>query len=160
MMTTGKKRRGRPPEPVPQDIADEICAWVADGKTLRSYCRQEGKPTARVVGKWRAKCETFRARFARAREAGFAALADECLAIADEDVPSKDAVARNRLRVDTRLKLLACWDPRRYGNKVAIGGDADAPPVMVSDAERLAKLQALYGAAASRLSGEGNELLN
>ena len=26
-------------------------------------------------------------------------------------------VARSRLRVDTRLKLLAKWDPKRYGER-------------------------------------------
>lgn len=30
------------------------------------------------------------------------------------------AVQWHRLQVDTRLKLLACWNPKKYGSKVGI----------------------------------------
>ena len=56
------------------------------------------------------------------------AIADDCFVIADES--SKDYrltdkglafdaehVQRSKLRIETRLKLLAKWDPKRYGER-------------------------------------------
>lgn len=70
-------------------------------------------PKKSTVAEWRKKDEAFDGRVARARDDGFDAVADRCVEIADD---SKDA----RLQVETRLKLLACWDPRRYGNKAQV----------------------------------------
>lgn len=126
---------GRPSQPIPQKIADEIVEWISDGKTLRDFCRQEGKPCFQAVYQWLQKDEEFRRRFAGARESGEDQIAQECLAIADEEplctteIPGKHgtitrtcvdngAIQRNRLRVDTRLKLLAKWNPKKYGDKV------------------------------------------
>lgn len=122
---------GRPKEPVPQDIADAVVEWVSAGKTLSAFCRQPGMPTRRTIDRWRADDEEFASRVARARDTGFDVIADECIAIADtteegttttEDDDGKktvtgDMLGHRKLRVETRLKLLACWDPRRYGNK-------------------------------------------
>jgi hypothetical protein len=36
-------------------------------------------------------------------------------------------ISRSRLRVETRLKLLAKWDPKRYGDKSLLGSDPDNP---------------------------------
>ena len=29
--SNGKRPVGRPPEPVPEDIAEKLCAWIAEG---------------------------------------------------------------------------------------------------------------------------------
>lgn len=125
---------GRPIEPVPQDLADEIVEWIGEGKTLREYCRQDGKPAFRTVYDWQDKDELFAARIARAREDGYDVIAQECLEIADDgtndwetrtnkegseyQAVNPEVVNRSRLRVDTRLKLLAKWNPRKYGDKI------------------------------------------
>jgi hypothetical protein len=36
-------------------------------------------------------------------------------------------ISWQRNRIDTRLKLLACWSPAKYGNKVQMGGDPKNP---------------------------------
>jgi hypothetical protein len=36
-------------------------------------------------------------------------------------------VQRSKLRIETRLKLLAKWNPKKYGERVAVAGDADSP---------------------------------
>lgn len=41
------------------------------------------------------------------------------------DVTVEDAIAHRRLQIDTRAKLLACWDPSRYGNRVAVDGNVN-----------------------------------
>jgi hypothetical protein len=85
----------------------------------------------------------FGAQFARAREAGDGVLIDQAQDIADDgsndtytDDEGKtrtdhDVIARSKLRVDTLFKRAACYCPRLYGTKVALGGDANAPAIKV-----------------------------
>jgi len=133
---TKPKKRGRPVEPVPQDHQDAIIAWIADGKPLREYCRMQGAPNWRTVYAWLEKDPPFSARFARARDAGADAIAEEALAIIDA-TPSRaetDGSSRvdpgyvqwQRIRAEYRLKLLAKWNPRRYGDRLDLSSDSAA----------------------------------
>ena len=97
-------------------IKDEICLRIADGETLRSICREEGKPHFTTVYDWLQQDEDFALRFARAREVGHDVIAEDCLSIADGQSPSADT-QRDKLRVDTRLKLLSKWSPK-YAERV------------------------------------------
>jgi len=157
-----RPRLGRPVEPVPQDIADEVVEWLSSGRTLRSYCRQPGKPVPRTIEKWQKADEAFRSRVAQARIEGFDRISEETLEIVDDGtndwVKNSDPenpgyrlngehVQRSRLRAEYRLKLLACWDPRRYGAKIGVGGAEDLPPVQMSAVERAAKVKSLLAAA-------------
>lgn len=123
--------RGRP-SLWTQEIADEIVSRLSTGEPLAEICRSPGMPAVRTVNDWRASNEVFSANIARARDDGYEAIAADCLAIADETghdtkygkngepIPDNEWISRSRLRVETRLKLLAKWDPRRYGDKVGI----------------------------------------
>jgi hypothetical protein len=164
------RRRGRPTI-YTAELADDIIEWISGGQTLRDYCRQPGKPARRTIDGWRERDSAFSARFARARDDGFDVLAEECLEIAntpmegqtvtvDKDgrkVVTEDMLQHRKLQIETRLKLLAKWDPRRYGAKVALGGDPDAPPIELTDAERATKLQALLSRVASRMGIEDGD---
>lgn len=121
---------GRPSD-YDEDVAERICSDLSHGIPLAEICRSLGIGRTTVYD-WKAAHPSFSERIARAREAGFDALADECLAIADETahdtkfvgeddtpVPNAEWISRSKLRVETRLKLLAKWDPKRYGDRVA-----------------------------------------
>lgn len=130
-----------------EEIADTICDLVSNGVNLRKVCRMEGMPAWRTVYDWVVDKPDFAARLARAREMGYDSLAEEALEIADtpklgakkvfssgseegEDsmtVTEEDMLGHRKLQIETRLKLLAVWDPKRYGNKVQLGGDAENP---------------------------------
>jgi hypothetical protein len=127
---------GRPTEPVPTDIAAEVLHWIGQGKTLRAYCRQEGKPSYRTIYDWLDKDEDLASRFARARDLGEEQIAQELLEIADDDskdvsgelqMPNNVAVNRSKLRIETRLKLLAIWNPKKYAARTVLAGDKDNP---------------------------------
>jgi hypothetical protein len=48
----------------------------------------------------------------------------------DEDsvtVTEEDMLGHRKLQIETRLKLLACWNPKKYGTKVQMGGDPGNP---------------------------------
>lgn len=155
----GTPKLGRPPEPVPADFADEIIEWISAGKTLASYCRQDGKIQRRVVSDWCQKDTVFAARFARAREEGFDVLAEQVYELANEEPPRDNHgrvdsgwVQWRRNQMEYLLKLLAKWDPKRYGElqRIAHGGDQHGAPIAFSDVERAAKIQSILAAAKRR----------
>lgn len=124
-----------------EEIADQICDLVSNGVNLRAVCRMQGMPAWRTVYDWVVAKPDFAARLARAREMGYDALAEEALEISNTPVMGQkqvmgdnktyttveDMLGHRKLQIETRLKLLACWDPSKYGNKVALGGDPKNP---------------------------------
>jgi hypothetical protein len=124
----------------------ELGAFIAErlskGEPLAQICRDEGMPHDDTVRNWMAADEKFSQVIARARERGYDVLAADCLLIADTpqigeetttkpngDIETKtgDMLGHRKLRIETRLKLLAKWDPKRYGDKLALSGDAENP---------------------------------
>lgn len=115
------------------EVADAICERIGEGEPLRAICRTEGMPSWRSVYRWMEDYPEFAARIAHARTRGFDSIAEECLQIADEtshdtvmvgsddntrEAANTEWISRSKLRVETRLKLLAKWDPKRYGDKI------------------------------------------
>ena len=110
----------------------EICARIADGEPLRAITREEGMPQWRTVYTWLDEDPEFKARFAGARDIGFDAIAEEALEIANtpcEGVKTEygpmgkkevheDMLGHRKLQIETRLKLLAKWSPKKYGERV------------------------------------------
>ena len=144
-MKTEKKTRGVKTT-YTKEIADSICEQLSVGVPLREICRKEGYPKWRTVYDWLAKDEEFAARFAHARDVGYEQIAQECLEIADDgtndwvekldkdQIPigwqlNGEHVQRSKLRIETRLKLLAKWSPKKYGDKVTLAGD-EANPIV------------------------------
>lgn len=146
-----------------QELCDVICTALAEGESLRSICQQPGMPHIATVMRWLSDPEKrdFCEQYMRAREAQAETLAEELLAIADEaeyepiQDPNtgqtlavafdKTAVARNKLRVETRKWLAARMSPKKYGDKLAVGGATDLDPIQIAgremtDAERAVRL--------------------
>lgn len=124
---------GRPSE-FSGAAANEICERLSKGEPLAQICRDEHMPAVRTVSDWKVAHPEFSAAIACAREEGFDAIAARTRLTArgfgpDYDGDSSGDVQRDKLIIDTDLKLLAKWDPKRYGDKVAhVGGDeGDAP---------------------------------
>lgn len=105
------------------EVIKRLLDGIADGKTLRALCREDGMPNWRTVYDWIEADEQLAAQVARARELGFDAIAEDVFDIADGTRASSEHVQLSKMRIDTRLKLLACWSPKKYGNKqdVSIG---------------------------------------
>lgn len=126
-------------------IADEIASRIATGETLRAICREDGMPCWRTVYDWINSNPDFAARIAQARETGYDAIAEEAMAIADEPPPSTQfgttdggAVQHAKLRIETRLKLLAKWSPKKYGDKQQIehSGQIDVAQAILAARKR------------------------
>lgn len=116
-----------------------VIAGLSKGTPLTVICSAEGMPNDDTVRDWAEADDEIRRAIARARETGFDQIAMDALAIADhtaddtvkgengDERPNSEWITRSRLRVETRLKLLAKWDPKRYGEKQLIGSDPENP---------------------------------
>jgi len=128
------------------ELGQAICERLSKGEPLAQICRDKGMPVVDTVLRWTKEHADFAQLYARARAAGFDAIALEAMQIADEelsDVMNPQAVARARLRVDTRRWLLSKWDPKRYGDRLALDAEVNVKtsPAEMSD-EDLAKIAA------------------
>lgn len=109
-----------------QAIAEQITERIAQGEPLEAICRElPGAPTSRTVRRWIEAEPSLSADIARARELGHDAIAWRARDIARGKVEagSTGDVARDRLIVETDLKLLAKWDWKRYGDRIGVDAD-------------------------------------
>lgn len=129
--------RGRPPS-YTQEKADAVCLRMSEGESLRSICRDPAMPGMTTVWQWVRDNPTFAKQYALAREAQADALAEDLLEIADDsrnDWMVRDGkvelnsehINRSRLRIDTRKWLASKILPKRYGERMALAGDPEAP---------------------------------
>lgn len=99
---------------------ERICDGLAQGIPLAVMCREKGMPHITTVMVWQRNNPEIGQRIRDAREFGWDSIAHRCRSVAsgDESNGSSGDVKRDRLIVDTDLKLLAKWDPKRYGDKI------------------------------------------
>ena len=119
---------------VERRLIDGLC----DGVPLRELCRQAGMPNWRTVYLWTETDADFAAQVARARDTGTDAIAEQALDLIDQEPARVDGridpgfVQWKRAQVDTRLKLLACWNPKKYGTKATVDvGNKDGETLKV-----------------------------
>ena len=143
---TAPKKTGRPSKYTPE-LAAEIARRLSEGEPLRQICRDEHMPHWTNMYEWMAQDPELSVRIARAREAGYDKMAEECLELADtpkfgtkqiesEDgitVTREDMLGHRKLQIETRLKLLAKWNPKKYGERLTHAGDADNPVAVQAD---------------------------
>ena len=116
-------------------ILAEIVERLSLGEPLAQICRDDGMPAYRTVWEWQQKDEAVSKAIAHAREEGEDVIAANCLEIADDATNdwmerrseeeqgngwrlNGEHVQRSKLRIETRLKLLAKWNPKKYGDKL------------------------------------------
>ena len=159
------------------DKADDICAWLANGRSLASYCRQDGQPTVETVLAWLRRYPDFAVRYDRAREDQADTLADEIIDIADdstndyveridkrtgstERVLDTEAIHRSKLRVDSRKWVASKLKPRKYAERVTNVLEGGDKPVNlnVTDEDRRTAILALLQHTGAAVPGSAAAL--
>lgn len=137
------------PSTFSEEKAGEILERVASGEPLAQVLRDPGMPRLSTWYDWVRKDDELAGRFGRAREAGFDHIAAECIEIADFGGNDPQLA---RVRIETRLKLLAKWDPRRYGDvqQVRLADHEGKSLRDVSESEAAARVAAILEAARRR----------
>jgi hypothetical protein len=138
-----KKKTGRPSKYTPE-IAQEMCNRLANGEPLRQICRDEGFPAWQTVYDWMYRDDALgeagvglSGAIARAREVGQDAIAEQIWVEINQEperILSEGGgridpgyVQWQKAKAEIGLKLLAKWNPKRYGDKIALGGDPGNP---------------------------------
>jgi hypothetical protein len=153
-----KRSRGQPTT-YTQAIAEELCRRLGLGEGLQPICREPAMPSQAVVYVWLRRHPEFLEMYTRAREEQAETHADEIVSIADEtpqtrEIKDKDgnvlAIALDsayiqwqKQRIDSRKWNAAKQRPRKYGDKVTLGGDADNPIRIEAEVEAQTLLDAL-----------------
>jgi len=134
---------GRPCE-YTQEIADKLCAELAQGVSLRTACKAEDMPSCVTVFSWMRKFPEFLKQYEKAKAESADYLVEEMLDIADDgtndwmEKHSKEGenigwqlngehVQRSRLRLDTRKWVASKLKAKKYGEKLELAGDQNNP---------------------------------
>ena len=105
-----------------QRLELDLMSHLSSGKSLRSWCRLEYRPSMeRAIGWINENSE----QYARARELGYDTMAEEILEIADEVCETQVQVSQARNRIDSRRWLLSKMMPKKYGDRVDVQHSAD-----------------------------------
>lgn len=154
-----KKKTGRPSKYTPE-IAQEMCRLLADGVPLREICRREGFPAWQTVYDWMWRDDQevaagggagLSVAIAKAREVGQDAIAEQIwidMNAEPERILSEGGgridpgyVQWQKAKAEIGLKLLAKWNPKRYGDRVQLAGDA-ANPIKIDAASQADQMMA------------------
>ena len=152
------------------ELADEVCALVAEGKSLRQITEQPGMPSRRAVQHWMTRFPEFREKYECAMMLCAEFWAHEIIEIADDSagdfvitedgrrVVDHENVNRSRLKVDSRKWLLSKLLPKRYGDRlttdVNVGVDPEALRGMPEEKKRARVLELLAFAATLQVPSE------
>jgi hypothetical protein len=125
-----EKNKGGRPTKYSQDLANQICAELAIGKSMRTVLKADGMPAMSTVFKWLSTIPEFTEQYEKAKAESADALVEDMLYIAEEKPVLIDekgvekidsaGVARNRLRVDTRKWVASKLKPKKYGEKTNV----------------------------------------
>jgi hypothetical protein len=108
-----------------REIADTICTRMSEGESLRAICRDPGMPSEGTIRGWSVRdVDGFGERYRAARQLLLEYWSDEIVSIADDE--ESDPRSR-QIRTGVRQWLMSKLAPRRYGEKVQIGGDPENP---------------------------------
>lgn len=115
-----------------QELADELCLRIANGKSLNAVCKADDMPSKSLVYIWIANNSEFLDKYREATKQREDFHFDEMLDIADSVEPESSEIAKAKLKIDTRKWVLSRMNPRKYGDKPeADEEESNAQPVEV-----------------------------
>lgn len=141
-MPTPPKAEYKPTQVLPpnREIAAEICARIAQGEILLDILEDvrgdRRYPSRTTLYEWIRNDAHIAEMYDKARAAGFDVMAEKCVKIAAEEVDKIEGkrdpahVAHKKLQIDTHIKLLGKWAPKRYGDRTELRGNPDEPVVV------------------------------
>lgn len=102
-----------------QEKAEYICEQLAEGIPLAEICRQKDMPHPTTFRMWAKTRDDLALAIACARDDGEERITANIRRTAKGDVGfSSGDIHRDKLIIETDLKLLAKWNPKKYGEKI------------------------------------------
>jgi transposase-like protein len=100
------------------ELADKVCAAIADGKSIRAVCKLAGMPSKATVFRWLREHPEFAAAYEVATDERADTMIDEIVDIADNCKVDKDSIRKAKLRIDARVEQAQRMKPKKYGAKI------------------------------------------
>lgn len=141
-MSDTKRKTGRPSK-YSDEMAEKICEKIANGRSLRSICAEDGVPPMKTIYRWLEANEEFRHQYARARDKQADYFAEEIIEIADSAEAESAAVSKAKLQIDARKWAASKIAPKKYGDKQEIdvkSSDGSMTPAVRLNAEEFRKI--------------------
>lgn len=113
-----------------------ICELMGEGKSLKKICEMPLMPSWNIVWQWH-RHEWVKTQIADARLQGTYYRDDEIGEIAEETMKTMVDVARNKLRIETRERRNARFNPEVFGEKRAAPGGQQPPALPNPEATKL-----------------------
>lgn len=114
------------------ELADKICDWIADGKSLREFCEQDDTPSRASVHNWLSKNKEFLDQYARAQIMGADANADDISFIGDLIMSGHLDPQAGKAAADCKKWAAEKKAPKKYGARIVHAGDDDSPITVVT----------------------------
>lgn len=108
-------------------LAEKFCAALADGKSIRSVCKQDGMPSKATVFRWLREYPEFAKLYEVATDERADTLVDEIVEIADNCKTDADSIRKAKLRIHARVEYAQKMKPKKYGNRVQLTGEGGGP---------------------------------
>ncbi len=149
-----KRKGGQKPSPAQEKLDavgdDAVIGWIAEGKTQDEIAEEVGV-SAGTLNKWLHAEDERSARARGAMSVSAETWLDRGYKALLEAPPEASEIARARAIEQHCARRAAIRDPRRYGDKLALGGAEDLPPLksMPDDA-----LQAKIAALTAKVNGK------
>ena len=107
-----------------RELADEVCRRLAEGASLREICREHNVPESSFREWIRNDRDGIAARYQTARVLQVEAWSDLILEISNrEDLDAQE----KRVRIDSLKWLMSRIVPKKWGDRLLVAGDAEAP---------------------------------
>ena len=114
------------------DVAAAVCMELIEGKSLRSICKQDGRPSVSTFFRWLDLHEPLRRQYEIAKEIQAHMVYEEGIEIVDAaqgGTPEQIQVAK--LRSDSRFRWAGKISPKHYADRqMHVGGDGEGPVAM------------------------------
>ena len=116
-------------------VKRRLCEHLAKGASLRKAAELEGVGASTVL-LWSGSDPAFAEQYAHAREIGYQLLADDLIAVSDDQTLDPNS---RRIMVDTRKWMLSKMLPRVFADRVDVAvTHTDMRALSTQDLERIA----------------------
>lgn len=111
------------------EIAEAICEKVATGSNLHQICSSDEFPSRETVYAWLRQYPEFSDKYARARELRSDVRADRIDSYVRAMLTRSLTPEQCRVAIDAEKWQAGKENPRRYGDRLAVGGTPDGDPI-------------------------------
>ena len=125
---TDEPKQGRPTL-YTEELASRICDLVAERVPVVEICAMDDMPSKDTLYRWKRQNKEFSDQYARAREHRADSRQDNIDEIVSKVLTGDIDPQAARVIIDAEKWQMSKEQPRRYGDKLSIGGDPETGPV-------------------------------